>query len=333
MKITYSHEILDGGEDRIMDATVKAVDNISQALLPGVWLVNSLPFLQYLPKWFPGCRTFNRFADETRELVNVMANESYEYAKKHAKNSSCLVTILEDLKASPNSYLNTHEDILRGVCAQAFAAGSETTIISLTVFFLAMRQNPAVQLKAQEEIVRVVGSHRLPDYDDRPLLPYVEAVYREVMRWMPVLPLGLGHRSTADDVYGGYFIPEGTVVLANIWAMTNDEEKYPEPHKFMPERFMNPDGTINSDDTILAFGFGRRVCVGQHFAGASVWRTIAALLAAFSIEKPKDDDDLKHLNDPRDIFRTGAVVAADPFKCSIHARNPEMAELVRNLDL
>ena len=80
---------------------------------------------------------------------------------------------------------------------------------ALSTFYLAMRQHPEVQLKAYEEIQRVVGSHRLPDYEDRPSLPYVEAVYREVMRWMPVTPIGVPHCATSDDVYNGYFIPKG----------------------------------------------------------------------------------------------------------------------------
>jgi cytochrome P450 len=51
--------------------------------------------------------------------------------------------------------------------------------------------NPDVQKKAQEEIDRVVGNDRLPNFDDRDSLIYVEAVIREVMRWHPPLPLGV----------------------------------------------------------------------------------------------------------------------------------------------
>jgi cytochrome P450 len=72
-----------------------------------------------------------------------------------------------------------------------------------------MAMHPEFQTKAQEEIDSVIGTHRLPEFEDRPLLPYVEAVYREVMRWKPVLPLGLPHATTEDDVYDGYFIPKG----------------------------------------------------------------------------------------------------------------------------
>ncbi|KAG2350438.1 p450-domain-containing protein [Suillus weaverae] len=51
--------------------------------------------------------------------------------------------------------------------------------------------NPEVQAKAQAEIDRVVGKDRLPDFDDRPASPYLEAVLRETLRWHPVIPLGL----------------------------------------------------------------------------------------------------------------------------------------------
>ena len=72
-----------------------------------------------------------------------------------------------------------------------------------------MAMYPDAQRKAQDEIDRVVGSHRLPNYDDRKSLPYVEALYREVMRWGPASPLNTAHTATEDDIYKGYFIPKG----------------------------------------------------------------------------------------------------------------------------
>jgi cytochrome P450 len=50
---------------------------------------------------------------------------------------------------------------------------------------------PEVQAKAQAEIDRVVGKNRLPDFDDRSALPYLDAVLRETLRWHPVFPMGL----------------------------------------------------------------------------------------------------------------------------------------------
>ena len=49
---------------------------------------------------------------------------------------------------------------------------------------------PEVQKKAQMEIDRIVGTQRLPRIEDRPSLPYVNAVIKEAMRWNPVVPMG-----------------------------------------------------------------------------------------------------------------------------------------------
>jgi len=54
---------------------------------------------------------------------------------------------------------------------------------------LAMLLYPEVQHKAQEEIDRVVGRERLPDFKDRPNLPYVEGVLRETFRWYHASPM------------------------------------------------------------------------------------------------------------------------------------------------
>ena len=68
---------------------------------------------------------------------------------------------------------------------------------------------PDAQRKAKEEVDTIIGLERLISYDDRLSLPYVEALYREVMRWRPVLPLSVFHARSSDDVYKGFYIPKG----------------------------------------------------------------------------------------------------------------------------
>jgi cytochrome P450 len=87
----------------------------------------------------------------------------------------------------------------------------------MTCFFLAMMKFPDVQHKAQEEIDRVVGIGRLPSFQDRNELPYIDAIVKEVLRWHPVAPMGLPHMTTEDDVCEGYLIPKGALLLPNIW--------------------------------------------------------------------------------------------------------------------
>ena len=95
--------------------------------------------------------------------------------------------------------------------------------------------HPHVLKKAQEEIDKLLGGERFPQYSDRPNLPYISAMFKELVRWRPPTPLGLScpptltqidalafhvgvpHRSMQDDVYEGYFIPAGTTVIENVW--------------------------------------------------------------------------------------------------------------------
>jgi cytochrome P450 len=64
------------------------------------------------------------------------------------------------------------------------------TVSAIHSFVLAMVLYPNVQKRAQAEIDRVVGPDRLPTFEDRDQLPYIEAVVKEVLRWQPVAPLG-----------------------------------------------------------------------------------------------------------------------------------------------
>lgn len=76
---------------------------------------------------------------------------------------------------------------------------------------------PDAQRKAQEEIDRVIGQSRLPTMADRESLPYIDATVKEVLRWNPVGPMNLPHTSDEDDIVEGYYIPKGSMLLANIW--------------------------------------------------------------------------------------------------------------------
>ncbi|KAJ7250815.1 cytochrome P450 [Mycena haematopus] len=268
--------------------------------------VNTFPILRYLPSWMPGAG-FKRFAAECRQLTKEMREVPFDFVKQNMRNGVDSKSIVARLLEANKARGHHSEVAIQEVGVTAYAAGADTTVSALASFFFAMATHPDVQKKAQTEIDSVVGTDRLPEFEDRPSLPFVEALYREVMRWKPVGPLGMAHASTADDIYNGYFIPKGATVISNIWtvissliestrAMTRDESIYPEAERFNPDRFFTADGKLNDDDTALAFGssglifhiFGRRICPGRHSAGDTVWATIVSVLSMFNMAKAKD---------------------------------------------
>jgi len=67
---------------------------------------------------------------------------------------------------------------------------SSQTVSAIYSLYLAMTLFPHVAKKAQEEIDAVVGTDRLPTFDDREHLPYIDALLKEVLRWNAVTPTG-----------------------------------------------------------------------------------------------------------------------------------------------
>ena len=89
--------------------------------------------------------------------------------------------------------------------------------------------------------------------------------------------------------------------------MAHDESRYPNSHAFIPERFLNDDGSLKPDDVEhIAYGFGRRVCAGRYFADTSLWAVIARVLAVFKILRPLDENGVEIPVEPK--FSTGNVV-------------------------
>jgi cytochrome P450 len=83
-----------------------------------------------------------------------------------------------------------------------FLAVHQTTS-SITTFLLTMVLFPDVQKRVQAELDAVVGRKRLPTFEDRASLPYLEATIKESLRFHPPTPLGIAHRLSEDDVVQG----------------------------------------------------------------------------------------------------------------------------------
>jgi cytochrome P450 len=203
---------------------------------------------------------------------------------------------------------------------------------------------PEVQTKAQEELDRVLGSNKFPTFEDRHSLPYIDAIVKESLRWHPVAPMGIPHMCSEDDVYKGYRIPKGSLVMPNIWygtpvsgkgasyhrianhlhrEFTHDPETYKDPRTFNPSRFLSP--TPEMDPRNLSFGFGRRICPGRLLADSTIFMTIAKSLAVFDIQ-PDGEDSVG------EEFLPGVISHPAPFRLRITPRSEVAEGLVRAIE-
>ncbi|CAN8015620.1 unnamed protein product, partial [Ixodes persulcatus] len=122
-----------------------------------------------------------------------------------------------------------------------FGAGTNSLNRSLAWHLLVCAANPdTLQRKIQKEIDDVVGQDRQPSWQDSHDMPFTVASIREMQRWKTVMPLAIPRRQAEAPhiVIGGYVIPKGTAVMANLWAVHMDPKLWGSPETFNPYRFL-----------------------------------------------------------------------------------------------
>ncbi|KAJ8508610.1 hypothetical protein ONZ45_g9134 [Pleurotus djamor] len=267
IEVTYGIAVQPQDDPMIAIADT-ALNHLNDAGIPGTFLVDYVPLLQYLPSWFPGTQ-FKKFARTayaaTRDMIDIpYAQVRDQFLKGEAPPCTLSRAFARDEKSLADPDLET---VVKDVASVAYVGGVDTTYPPLLTFAAAMTLFPHVQNRAQAEIDQVLGG-RLPSFEDREALPYSEAIMWEVFRWKTVLPLGIAHRIMSDDIYSGYFLPSGSLVFANVWSIMRDETLFPQPDEFKPERFINKDGKINrklTEVVEITFGFGRRYGINLFF--------------------------------------------------------------------
>ncbi|THG97275.1 hypothetical protein EW026_g4689 [Hermanssonia centrifuga] len=332
----YGYRV-NSNDDVFLTLANECVDLLSNRIASGggIWPVDIFPSLQHLPLWFPGAG-FKRKAIQWRAKMEEFVDRPYQLVKERMKDGTavpCFVTtLLDDLRDEKSQKpLDAQRDFdIRWTANSMYSASIDTTITVVQHFLLAMITHPQVLKKAQDEMDRVVGNGRLPTFDDRTALPYLECVMSEVLRWGVPVPMGLPHRLMEDDVYNGMFIAKGTLVFANIWNMLRNDELYPNPDAFIPERYEaeTDDATKKrKDPRQYVFGFGRRRCPGVHLIEDSLWIVMATMMATLDITKPIDENG--RVIQPNVSFDNSVFRTPSEFKCDIRPRSEHALRVVR----
>nr|BAK09388.1 cytochrome P450 [Postia placenta] len=323
-KISHGRDIQDPD-----DAFVKLVETTNEdfalSVRPFVYLVDSLPFLKYVPEWVPGTG-WKSVIRERRRMLHKLRDYPYEVVKQQLAQGTAQPSVTASLiEENPNPDPE-EEELQKTSTSILYSAAADTSVSAIESFFLIMTLYPEVQNKAQAELDSVVEAGRLPDYGDRDKLPYIDALIKEVLRWNPVLPLALPHSLMEDDTYRGYHIPKGATVLANSWAVMHDPALYPDPFEVKPERYLSDQGALNPDPRQFAFGYGRRVCPGQLLAEDTLFLLIASVLSTMNITKPIGSDGL-----PIDVnveYTSGAISHPTSVQCNVTVRSAESERLI-----
>ncbi|KAF9022869.1 cytochrome P450 [Hymenopellis radicata] len=330
--LVYGYDVAHSN-DKLVHLADEAFKTVSWAIVPGSYMVDYFPILRHIPAWFPFAG-FKKEAEAAKLMGEQLANVPFDMVLNSMKEGSSVPSFvtasIEKLQLEMKNSDSTREERMRVIKNSggiAFFGGADTTVALILTTLLAMVLSPDIQARAQAELDDVVGRSRPPTFDDRASMPFVEAVILEALRWRPVAAIPLPHASQSDDIFNGYFIPKGSIVLLNTWTMMHDEETYPNPGVYNPDRYLGehpqPHPTVMG-----VWGFGRRICPGRYLAMDTAFIAIASLLWAFTFKKARDVNGEEIVPDDTaytDVF----IMHPLPFQCDIVPRFAVVEELVR----
>ncbi|KAJ9602579.1 hypothetical protein H2200_012772 [Cladophialophora chaetospira] len=282
IKQIYGIDVARGrAEEHHVHEITSYMGTIDRVATPGVYVVEFLPWLMNLPTWLAP------FKREAKALVRQHWDYMASLVREKPTDSFAK-------RASEEDWGLTDREIV-WVLSSIYGGASGTSATAMQSIILNLCLFPEWQQKLQQEIDKAIGG-RLPSFDDSPNLPTVRAVIKESMRWRPVLSGGFPHAVIKDDVYDGYFIPKGAVLIPNQWAIFRDEQMYPEPDTFRPERWLKPGyptyqeplTTYPNLKRFAAFGHGRRICPGLEVTEKALLLQVSNLLWACRVGKGRD---------------------------------------------
>ncbi|ETE60166.1 Cytochrome protein, partial [Ophiophagus hannah] len=236
-------------------------------------------------------------------IVFILLGQRYEYEDAKFRQLLKILSeniqivgspaVLENMKMINGGYF--HNENLKGLVADLFGAGTETTANTLCWAILLMMKYPEIQSKVQEEIAKEIGI-RQPQSDLQAKLPYTNAVIHEVQRFADIVPSNLPHAATMDVTFKGFFIPRGMYIIPLLTSVLHDESQWEKPHEFYPEHFLDSEGKFVKRDAFMPFSAGRRICADENLAKMELFLFFTSLLQRFTFHPPpgtsKDDLDL-----------------------------------------
>ncbi|RYR08203.1 hypothetical protein Ahy_B05g075777 [Arachis hypogaea] len=224
---------------------------------------------------------------------NKNMNKIYGFeGEVHSKLNETFVELFSDVICClPLAHLN-------------LLVGSDSIMVAITWILSLMLNNPQVLKKAQDELENKIGRNRQVEESDIKDLVYLQAIVKESLRLSSPSGVIFPRAAMKDCTLStGYHIPTGTKLMINIWKIMHDENLWPDPYSFQPERFLcssHKDIDVRGQHyKLLPFGSGRHSCPGISLSLNVMHLILAALLHSFEITTPS--------NEPVDVTKSNGL--------------------------
>ncbi|KAI3854935.1 hypothetical protein MKX03_009093 [Papaver bracteatum] len=209
-------------------------------------------------------RQNRRFSETKEDHENTAEDEQLDLI------DICL-SIMEQPQL-PDDSIPRQEIPIKSIVMDMIGGGTDTPKMTMIWTLSLLLNNPNVLEKAKQE-----------------------AIIKESMRLYPVSPL-VERLSSEDCVVGGFHVPAGTRLWANVWKMQRDPKVWDDPLVFRPERFLGNDQSMvdvrGQNFELLQFGAGRRICPGISFSLDLMHLVLTRLILEFEMKSPSGEVDM-----------------------------------------
>jgi cytochrome P450 len=243
------------------------------------------PLIVFFPAlqkpWFPLWRRYARARDEfTRWALRHLA-------ERRARNEESDDILGRMMTARYEDGGGMSDDDICSELITILLAGHETTATALAWALYDLGSHPPVLKKLREEI-DALG----PDPDPGLItkLPYLSAVCNETLRLHTLLP-EIGRELAEPMNLLGRTIPAGNAVAVSIMSIHHDPELYPEPDRYIPERFLE---RTYSPFEFLPFGGGHRRCLGAGLSDYEMRIALAEIVTRWEFETKVIEQEIRH---------------------------------------
>ncbi|EFA12632.1 cytochrome P450 6a2 [Tribolium castaneum] len=221
---------------------------------------------------------------DVSEFFLKVVRETVEYREKNNYRRKDFIQLLIDLKGEDGKTLTINE-----IAAQSFVffiAGFETSSTTMAFVLYELSRRPDLQQKLRDEINTVLSRYEGSiTYEATQEMKYMDQVINEALRMYPPVPM-LGRKCVKD-----YKIPDqdviiekGTSILIPVLGIHYDQEYYPDPKTFDPERFNEENRKARHHYAHLPFGEGPRICIGMRFGLMQTKVGLATLLKNYKFK-------------------------------------------------
>uniref|UniRef100_A0A8C8DVD9 Cytochrome P450 1A n=1 Tax=Oryzias sinensis TaxID=183150 RepID=A0A8C8DVD9_9TELE len=295
--------------------TIVNINNEVLKLFAAGNLADFFPVFRYFPSL-----SLKELVQYIRRMNGFMERRIEEHMHTFDKNcirdiTDALIALCEDREKSKEMSLLSDTQIIHSVI-DIFGAGFDTIIAGLQWSLLYLIKFPDVQRRIHQEIDEHIGSARMPNFSDKPKMPFTEAFIYEVFRHAAYVPFTIPHWYDWCTHYSEWLLHSKRHLCFHqppcsyLWG---------DPEQFCPDRFLGHSGQLNKELTekVLIFGMGKRRCLGDGFARLEMFVFLATLLHGLRIENvPGQKLDLG--------TDFGLTMKPHPYKITVSSRFTEM---------